>query len=145
MKHTVDASGEPPADDLKRCALCGWTLATKPVLGCVPGNCSMRPSPSRFYSPVRAKAEYAPHLDNDPRCAAAAAAVPSDSAVRLLARRWRENGGRLILLKYAANELEAALDESTALPPSTVANADIAENIERNAIASPAGDTERGR
>lgn len=50
-----------------RCAVCGWPLAADVGLGCVPGNCSMRPLPPAFCDPARAKREYAPLLDHDPR------------------------------------------------------------------------------
>lgn len=53
--------------DVNRCAICGWTLAGLASQGCVRGNCSLRPFPSHFYDPARARAEYAPHLDRDPR------------------------------------------------------------------------------
>lgn len=41
--------------DNKRCAICGW-----PIGNCQPGDCSMRPFPSRYYDTARAKLEYAP-------------------------------------------------------------------------------------
>lgn len=56
-------------DNITWCAICGWPLQTSVYRGCVRGNCSQRPVPNRFYAPTRAKAEYAPLLDNDPRCA----------------------------------------------------------------------------
>lgn len=31
--------------DATRCPVCGWPLRADVTLGCVPGNCSMRPAP----------------------------------------------------------------------------------------------------
>lgn len=51
---------EPAVDDESRCAICAWPLMTDegPDLGCVRGNCSMRPFPRRYYSLERAMREY---------------------------------------------------------------------------------------
>jgi hypothetical protein len=44
-------------DDINRCAVCGWTLAGDRMLGCVRGDCSLRPSPRYLYAPERAAVE----------------------------------------------------------------------------------------
>lgn len=62
-----------------RCAVCGWELAETPRRGCVRGNCSLRPLPERYYDPERARREYAPWLDNDPRAASSASPPPKES------------------------------------------------------------------
>lgn len=79
-------------DDPKRCAVCGWTLADEAMNGCVRGNCSLRPLPGRFYSPARAKAEYAPYLDNDKRCVPVRPEQEIDKLVRSLVRVFEING-----------------------------------------------------
>lgn len=43
------------ADDLSRCAICGWPLMETAKEGCVRGNCSMRPYPAHVYAPARAQ------------------------------------------------------------------------------------------
>lgn len=53
---------EPSVDDEARCAICAWPLAASTGLGCVRGNCSMRPFPARWYAPDRARREYGPSL-----------------------------------------------------------------------------------
>jgi hypothetical protein len=51
-------------DDVGRCAVCGWQLAApaearlvEAALGCVRGDCSMRPRPATLYAPERAAVE----------------------------------------------------------------------------------------
>lgn len=64
----ADITEAPPLhDDDSRCAICGRALAVNPTNGCIRGNCSMRPFPRYFFAPARAKTEYAPLLNNDPR------------------------------------------------------------------------------
>lgn len=46
--------------DNDRCAICGW-----PIGNCQPGDCAMRPFPSRYYDAERARKEYAPHTIPD--------------------------------------------------------------------------------
>ena len=46
-----------PADDVSRCAICGWPLAASADEGCVRGNCSLRPAALNLYAPARAVAE----------------------------------------------------------------------------------------
>lgn len=66
-----------------RCAVCGWPLDPNGKF-CVRGNCSQRPLPSRFYDPARAKAEYSPWLDNDPRTAVPQADVPQPPRPKII-------------------------------------------------------------
>lgn len=47
--------------DNNRCAICGWPLAESQDKGCMRGDCSLRPFPSRYYDAERARREYAPH------------------------------------------------------------------------------------
>jgi len=54
------ANLSPPSggtDDITRCAWCGWPLRERFEDGCVRGNCSQRPLPTRLYAPVRAERE----------------------------------------------------------------------------------------
>lgn len=46
------------ADIESRCAVCGWTLADTIESGCVRGNCSYRPRPTKLYAPERAVREH---------------------------------------------------------------------------------------
>lgn len=55
----VTAESFSPGDD-NRCAICGWLLVPHTAVGCVRGNCSMRPLPARHYDHERAVCEYAP-------------------------------------------------------------------------------------
>ena len=43
--------------DPERCAICAWPLKATVAEGCVRGNCSMRPTPAKFYDPARATRE----------------------------------------------------------------------------------------
>lgn len=43
----------PRIDDESRCACCAWPLAATLEEGCVRGNCSQRPLPTKFYAPER--------------------------------------------------------------------------------------------
>lgn len=63
----VERAKPEPSTDLNRCAVCGWPLAESRDKGCARGDCSQRPFPEHFYDPQRAKIEYTPYLDNDPR------------------------------------------------------------------------------
>jgi hypothetical protein len=47
-----------PRLDENRCAVCAWPLKKDPKDGCVRGNCSQRPRPSRLYDPERAQLEH---------------------------------------------------------------------------------------
>src|SRR4051812_26928736 len=80
--------------DANRCAICGWTLAETRKDGCRPGDCSLRPSPDHFYDPARARAEYSPYLDTDPRASSAEAATPAaqDAKVKPLVQRRMSDG-----------------------------------------------------
>ncbi len=49
----------PFIDDTLRCAVCGWPLAATREKGCWRGDCSQRPLPETYYSPERAREEYA--------------------------------------------------------------------------------------
>lgn len=60
----VPAADKDAALDDQRCAVCGWTLAVSRAVGCVRGNCSMRPRPARLYDPVRAEME---EMSNQPK------------------------------------------------------------------------------
>jgi hypothetical protein len=54
---SIDIAETP--NDPNRCAVCGWTLSPSRDLGCVRGDCSMRPKPETFYDADRAAEEYA--------------------------------------------------------------------------------------
>jgi hypothetical protein len=56
-EHWLSTSAESPSLDVMRCAVCGWPLAQLAKLGCVRGNCSLRPRPVVLYDPARAAAE----------------------------------------------------------------------------------------
>jgi hypothetical protein len=49
---------EEQLKDVNRCAVCGWPLMKSLDLGCVRGNCSMRPFPKIFYDKERADEEH---------------------------------------------------------------------------------------
>jgi len=51
-RETAKALGFIPFDET-RCPVCGWTYSSDASKGCVPGDCSMRPSPR-----VRADEDY---------------------------------------------------------------------------------------
>jgi hypothetical protein len=53
----VEPLPQEAQDDESRCAVCGWPLAATAPDGCVRGNCSMRPLPSRWYATERARRE----------------------------------------------------------------------------------------
>jgi hypothetical protein len=61
LQPRSDGDTELHADELNRCAICGWPLYGHVDMGCVRGNCSARPVPprARWYAPERADKERA--------------------------------------------------------------------------------------
>lgn len=44
LSHVVGSAEQPPSYGPGRCEICGWPLATDRNHGCVPGDCSYRPT-----------------------------------------------------------------------------------------------------